>query len=72
MTRVYPVKYLEDIPRRTLLEDLESRLRQWLFSLPESVRYNEGSGGNRTRLPPHVIVLHIEYHSAVLLLHRSL
>ena len=70
MTRLYPVKYHEDQPRRQALEDLETRLQQWVINLPDALQYYEG--GNKPTPPPHVLIMHMEYHLAVLLLHRSL
>lgn len=70
MTHLYPVKYFDETPRRAALDDLEARLHRWLLNLPDALQYREGAG--RAALPPHVVLLHIEYHAAMLLLHRAL
>ncbi|KAJ3556519.1 hypothetical protein NM688_g1984 [Phlebia brevispora] len=69
MTRVYPVKWSSESRRRDHLDDLENSLHNWLIDLPEPIQYHEN--GKRPIPPPHVLVLHIEYYSAVLLLHRA-
>ncbi|CCM04446.1 uncharacterized protein FIBRA_06626 [Fibroporia radiculosa] len=69
MDRIYPVRPSSDTPRRTLLQQLEARLHNWLFGLPDSFRYSTTSSLHTPS--PHVLVLHMEYCSAVLLLHRA-
>ncbi|KAL4241803.1 Transcriptional Regulatory Element [Abortiporus biennis] len=69
MTKIYPVKPVSDIPKRAELEKLESSLHQWYFNLPEHLTYSDTA---RNHVPlPHILSLHIEYQSAVLLLHRA-
>ncbi|TDL20640.1 hypothetical protein BD410DRAFT_362130 [Rickenella mellea] len=47
---------------------LERRLDKWYMELPEHLRYEQGSKGP---VPPqNVLVLHMQYWCAVLLLHR--
>ena len=71
MANLYPVKLFDDgVNRRAWLDQLEKNLQQWLINLPEELQYREGA--NRVLVPPHVIILHIEYHAALLLLHRAL
>lgn len=71
MAKLYPVKLFDDMNSRKVWRDeLENALRQWLINLPDELQYKEGVG--KVSVPPHVIILHIEYHAAVLLLHRSL
>lgn len=71
MDQIYPVRSLrQEIPRRTLLQRLEERLHTWLFSLPDHLRYSATS--SLVTPLPHILVLHIEYCAAVLLLHRAL
>ena len=70
MAKVYPVKWSMDTPRRVLLDQLESALHNWMIELPDALRYHET--GNRTAPPPHVLILHAEYYSALLLLYRAL
>lgn len=70
MTKIYPVQPSSENPKRVELEHLEARLHHWLFELPEHLKYGDTS---RRPIPlPHILALHIEYHFAVLLLHRAL
>ncbi|CAL1694956.1 unnamed protein product [Somion occarium] len=70
MAEIYPVKQTggENL-RRSSLDKLETRLHQWLFQLPEHLAYCETS--KRVTPLPHILALHIEYQSALLLLHRA-
>lgn len=69
MDQIYPVRTSKDKPRRQLMQDLEYRLHHWSLSLPQHLRYSPASA---TVTPlSHVLVLHIEYYAAVLLLHRA-
>lgn len=70
MLKIYPVKWCNDAPKRTILETLETALQQWMINLPDPLRFHEGN--IRPAPPPHVLVLHIEYYSALLLLNRAL
>ena len=71
MTKIYPVKSAEgDRPQHAELEALEMVLQQWYFNLPEHLKYCETS--RRVTPLPHILLLHIEYQFAVLLLHRAL
>lgn len=70
MAEIYPVQAPVVSHRRAALEKLEQRLHQWLFHLPEHLAYCETS--KRVTPLPHVLALHIEYQSALLLLHRAL
>ncbi|EKM48188.1 uncharacterized protein PHACADRAFT_214916 [Phanerochaete carnosa HHB-10118-sp] len=69
MSKIYPVKWYTDSPRRQLLDQLESALHTWMIELPDELRYHEN--GNRAPSPPHVLVLHAEYYAALLLLYRA-
>ncbi|KAK7695174.1 hypothetical protein QCA50_002364 [Cerrena zonata] len=69
MAEIYPVRTPKDTHRRSSLEKLEQSLHQWLFHLPEHLAYCETS--KRVTPLPHVLALHIEYQSALLLLHRA-
>ncbi|CDO75511.1 hypothetical protein BN946_scf184935.g47 [Trametes cinnabarina] len=69
MDKIYPVQPSTDTPRRVLFEQLEARLNRWYIGLPEHLRYSP-SDKNANPLP-HVMMLHIEYQAAVLLLHRA-
>ncbi|EMD41895.1 hypothetical protein CERSUDRAFT_120801 [Gelatoporia subvermispora B] len=69
MEKIYPVQVYTATPRRTLLEQLEAKLHKWLFDLPDHLRYS--TTGQRSTPLPHVLVLHMEYCAAVLLLHRA-
>jgi hypothetical protein len=68
--QIYPVVYVSRTPKRVRLAELEKRLDQWYIDLPEELRYE--SVGKRAVPPPHIMVLHVRYWSAVLLLHRAL
>lgn len=70
MARVYPVKWYSETRGRDHLEDLEASLQTWLINLPEHLQYHDN--GKRAVPAPNVLALHIEYYSAVLLLHRAL
>ena len=70
MTRVYPVKWANESRGRDHLEDLEAALHTWMINLPDHLQYHEGN--KRSPPAPHILVLHIEYYSALLLLHRAL
>ncbi|KAH9944251.1 fungal-specific transcription factor domain-containing protein [Epithele typhae] len=70
MDKIYPVEPPIDIPRRVVFEQLETRLAKWQIDLPEPLRYNLND--KNANVLPHVLVLHTEYHAAVLLLHRAL
>lgn len=70
MDKLYPVQPSSETPRRVLFERLEARLNKWNIGLPEHLRYNTL---DRYAKPlPHILMLHIEYQAAVLLLHRAL
>ncbi|KIP10141.1 hypothetical protein PHLGIDRAFT_11523 [Phlebiopsis gigantea 11061_1 CR5-6] len=69
MAKMYPVKWYMDQPRRAIMDKLESALHNWMIDLPDELRYHESGG--RTPPPPHVLILHAEYYSALLLLYRA-
>ncbi|KAI1788821.1 fungal-specific transcription factor domain-containing protein [Ganoderma leucocontextum] len=69
MDKIYPVQVSTSTSRRVLLEELESRLNKWLNELPRDLRYSPND--KHTTVLPHILVLHIEYNAAVLLLHRA-
>ncbi|KAI0652011.1 fungal-specific transcription factor domain-containing protein [Trametes meyenii] len=69
MDKIYPVQPSSDTPRSFLFEQLETRLAKWLISLPEHLRYS--SNDKNANPLPHILMLHIEYQAAVLLLHRA-
>ncbi|GBE81567.1 Nitrogen assimilation transcription factor nit-4 [Sparassis crispa] len=66
--KIYPVTHVLPVPRRILMEQLYSRLLQWSINLPEALRYSPAS--KQPCPPPHVLVLHVQYWAAILLLHR--
>ncbi|KAH9944687.1 fungal-specific transcription factor domain-containing protein [Amylocystis lapponica] len=68
--KIYPVTRVSRIPRRTLMEQIHARLVQWSLDLPEPLQYASASANTRACPPPHVLVLHVQYWAAVLLLHR--
>ncbi|KAI0697535.1 fungal-specific transcription factor domain-containing protein [Cytidiella melzeri] len=71
MAKLYPVKLYDDdvVYREKWRNDLENRLHQWLINLPEELAYREGV--TESPVSPHVLILHVEYHGAILLLHRA-
>ena len=70
MDKIYPVQPSSDVPRRKLFEQLETRLNKWMIDLPEHLRFSPND--KNASVLPHVLMLHIEYQAAVLLLHRAL
>jgi hypothetical protein len=71
MAVLYPVKLVDDgIHRRSWRTEFENRLHHWMIDLPDELLYHEAP--DKPAVAPHVIILHIEYHAAVLLLHRAL
>ena len=69
MDKIYPVQSSSGDTRR-MFEELESRLNKWQIELPEHLRLP--TNDKRATVLPHILMLHIEYHAAVLLLHRAL
>jgi hypothetical protein len=49
---------------------LETLLDSWFIGLPAHLRYD--AAGKSAPPLPHILVLHMQYWCAVLLLHRSL
>lgn len=73
MEKVYPVRSRTDISPRKLVEELEGRLYQWRFDLPQHLSYDANTYHDRKNVPlPHILMLHVEYFASVLLLHRAL
>jgi len=68
--KIYPVRNVSGVPRRQHLASIEMRLDKWYIDLPEVFRY-ESTRGRHAVPPPHVLLLHVRYWSAVLLLHRA-
>ncbi|KZT68249.1 hypothetical protein DAEQUDRAFT_728053 [Daedalea quercina L-15889] len=66
--KIYPVTRVNAAPRRALMEQIHSRLITWSLELPEALQYSSTS--TRPCPPPHVLVLHIQFWSMILLLHR--
>ncbi|KAG1871132.1 fungal-specific transcription factor domain-containing protein [Suillus tomentosus] len=69
VTMIYPVRSTGRGSRRAVLSNLESRLDQWYIDLPDNLRYDPAS--KRNTPPLAVLFIHIQYWSAVLLLHRA-
>ncbi|KAG2045142.1 fungal-specific transcription factor domain-containing protein [Suillus americanus] len=69
VTMIYPVRSTRRGSRRAVLNSLESRLDQWYIDLPDNLRYDPAS--KRNTPPLAVLFIHIQYWSAVLLLHRA-
>ena len=70
MDKIYPVEPPTDTPRRVIFERLEKRLNKWQIELPDPLRYPPQD--RHSNVLPHILMLHIEYHAAVLLLLRAL
>ncbi|KAH7910437.1 fungal-specific transcription factor domain-containing protein [Hygrophoropsis aurantiaca] len=69
ITMIYPVRPGGRVSRKSLLNTLEARLDQWYINLPDGLRYDPAS---RRNIPsPPVLFMHMNYWSAVLLLHRA-
>lgn len=69
MDQIYPVQGSTSTSRRVLFDELESRLNKWLNELPHDLRCSLTD--RYTTVLPHILMLHIEYNAAVLLLHRA-
>ncbi|PPQ72267.1 hypothetical protein CVT24_004684 [Panaeolus cyanescens] len=70
ISQIYPVRPTPGVSRKSLLPGLESRLDQWYITLPEELRYE--APNKRYTPPPQILLLHLRYWGAVLLLHRAL
>lgn len=70
MDKIYPVQVSSITSRVVYFEELEARLNRWLIDLPHHLRYSPND--KYTTVLPHILMLHIEYNAAVLLLHRAL
>jgi hypothetical protein len=68
MKKIYPVR-MTTYTRRLELPKLETKLDQWYIDLPEPLRFDTTS--KRAAPPPNILLLHVRYWSAVLLLHRA-
>ncbi|KAH7923243.1 hypothetical protein BV22DRAFT_1093249 [Leucogyrophana mollusca] len=69
VTTIYPVRPAGRVSRRAILHNLETRLDQWYMNLPDDLRYDPAS--RRNAPSPPVLFIHMNYWSAVLLLHRA-
>jgi hypothetical protein len=68
--KVYPVRANTYAARRPVLAELGNQLDRWYIGLPEGLRYDVHA--KLVIPPPHILLLHISYWGAVLLLHRAL
>ncbi|KAI1791308.1 fungal-specific transcription factor domain-containing protein [Ganoderma leucocontextum] len=68
LAKIYRVSRANVIPSRTLREQLYHRLMQWSLELPNHLNYTFSS--NRPCPAPHILAMHIQYWSIVLLMHR--
>ncbi|KAH9950872.1 fungal-specific transcription factor domain-containing protein [Amylocystis lapponica] len=68
MDRIYSVSPLPERERRSVLESLEARLHRWMIGLPDHLRFSTNSLATPL---PHILMLHLEYYAAMLLLHRA-
>lgn len=69
ISEVYPVQSPNRGSKQAIVADLESRLDQWYITLPEQLQYQ--AVNKRQIPPPQILLLHIRYWGAVLLLHRA-
>jgi hypothetical protein len=69
MHDIYAIKPSQG--RHTAAVRLEEDLDKWYLDLPESIRYDVAAPSNNVP-PPHILTLHMQYWTAVLLLHRPL
>ncbi|KDQ57029.1 hypothetical protein JAAARDRAFT_35629 [Jaapia argillacea MUCL 33604] len=67
LRKIYRVLPVPVSVMRSHLADLETSLNQWYIELPSTLQYDK-----RLQVPPHIIFLHIQYWSAVLLLNRGM
>ena len=73
MEKIYPVRQRADISPRKLVEELEGKLYQWRFDLPQHLMFDPNAHDDGKFVPlPHILTLHVEYFASVLLLHRAL
>ncbi|KAJ8523288.1 hypothetical protein ONZ45_g253 [Pleurotus djamor] len=66
ISEIYPVR---TGPNWAALPKLEARLDNWFHNLPVPLRYDPSS--KRVTQPSHIIVLHIRYWGAILILQRA-
>lgn len=66
---LYATKSITPNPLGTI-QVLDARLTGWYTSLPASLLYH--APAQLATAPPHVIILHIEYWYAVMILHRAI
>ncbi|KIY50437.1 hypothetical protein FISHEDRAFT_64668 [Fistulina hepatica ATCC 64428] len=71
VTFIYPVRSLAGSPSRSTLEELENALHRWYVDLPVSLQFDIADKRSSSVPPPHILVLHLRYWGAVLLLHRA-
>ena len=71
VTDIYPVREPPSATKRACLEELENALHRWYLDMPDNLQFDLASS-TRPIPPPHVLILHVRYWGAVLLLHRAL
>ncbi|KAL1740837.1 fungal-specific transcription factor domain-containing protein [Schizophyllum fasciatum] len=70
VTDIYPVRDPPSATKRACLEELENALHRWYLDIPDNLQFDLASA-TRPIPPPHVLILHVRYWGAVLLLHRA-
>ncbi|KAI5898203.1 uncharacterized protein SCHCODRAFT_02611397 [Schizophyllum commune H4-8] len=70
VTDIYPVREPPSATKRACLEELENALHRWYLDMPDNLQFDLASS-TRPIPPPHVLILHVRYWGAVLLLHRA-
>ncbi|KAL1671763.1 fungal-specific transcription factor domain-containing protein [Schizophyllum commune] len=71
LTDIYPARGLPTATKHARLVDIKNALCQWYLDLPDNLQLDLASS-TRPTPPPHVLILHVHYWGAVLLLHREL
>lgn len=70
VTEIYPVREPCSSNKRVHLEELENALHRWYLDIPDNLQFDLAST-TRPIPPPHVLILHVRYWGAILLLHRA-
>lgn len=71
LNKVYGLDRSAPNRRRKNLTKLAEELQQWFRTLPPSMQFNHDEANDNTT-PPDVLVLHMQYWSAILMLYRKL
>lgn len=70
LRKIYAIQSKPSRKRQQYFEDLGASLERWYVGLADHLRHDGTSGGLVP--PPHILLMHIQYWWAVILLHRKL